>query len=147
MSHGRSAVVHEIERCIHELTWRDRRQFARQVNQFQLSALQYLGLHEIGQLGPNVTMGHVGEVIQVSPSSMTNIVDRLVETGLVERGATSSDRRAVVVSLTPGGVELIQRVEAIRHEHLVDALKDQPDGDLTEMARLLGVLLKGLNEH
>ena len=144
MPKARSAVIHNIERSIHEITWRDRRQFARLVSDFRLSALQYFALHEICRLGPNVTMGSVGEVIQVPPSSMTNIVDRLVNAGLVVRGTTSSDRRAVVVDLTPVGADLISRVESVRQEFLTDALKNQSDSDLAELDRLLGDLLAGM---
>src|SRR4051812_8372723 len=147
MSDSRLAVVHEIERLIHEITWRDRRQFARQVSEFHLSALQYLALHEIGQLGPNVTMGEIGAVIQVPPSSMTNIVDRLVAAGLVVRGSAPSDRRAVAVNLTDEGANLIKQVEEARQQDLLEALKDQPDKDLNELARILGVLLAGMNER
>jgi DNA-binding MarR family transcriptional regulator len=147
MSDSRLAVVHDIERLIHEITWRDRRQFARLVSEFRLSALQYLALHEIGRLGPDITMGHVGEVVQVPPSSMTNIVDRLVTAGLVSRGATPTDRRAVVVNLTNVGAELIAKVESAREEILHNALKNQSDRDLTELARILGDLLAGMSDH
>jgi DNA-binding MarR family transcriptional regulator len=147
MSDSRLAVVHDIERLIHEITWRDRRQFARLVSEFRLSALQYLALHEIGRLGPDITMGHVGEVVQVPPSSMTNIVDRLVAAGLVSRGATPSDRRAVVVNLTNDGADLIANVESVREQILHNALKNQSDRDLTELARILGDLLAGMSDH
>jgi len=147
MADARLAAVHDIERLIHEITWRDRRQFARLVSEFRLSALQYLALHEIGRLGPDITMGNVGEAIQVPPSSMTNIVDRLVHAGLVPRGATPSDRRAVVVNLTAGGTDLIAKVESVRQELLHEALKNQSDHDLTELARILSDLLKGMSER
>lgn len=145
MSDSRLATVHDIERLIHEITWRDRRQFARLVSEFRLSALQYLALHEIGRLGPDVTMGHVGEVVQVPPSSMTNIVDRLVNADLVSRGASPTDRRAVVVNLTAVGADLIAKVESVREELLHEALKHQSDRDLSELARILGDLLTGMD--
>ena len=147
MATDRAAVVHEIERLIHELTWRDRRQFARQVSEYKLSALQYLALHEIDHLAPDVTMGAVGEVIQVPPSSMTNIVDKLVAAGLVTRGTTPNDRRAVVVNLTSAGSDLIRNVESLREDRLRAALKDESDHDLNELARFLAHLLKGMDEH
>lgn len=143
MSADRAAAIHDIERLLHELTWRDRRQFARQVNDYRLSALQYLALHEIGRLAPNVTMGEVGEAIQVPPSSMTNIVDRLVTAKLAERGVTPADRRAVVVNLTPAGSNLVREIESAREERLHVALKHQPDRDLKELARILGAMLNG----
>lgn len=147
MSEERAEAVHEIERLLHEITWRDRRQFARQVSEFRLSALQYLALHEIGQLGPNVTMGEIGAVIQVPPSSMTNIVDRLVAAGLVVRGSAATDRRAVAVNLTDSGSDLIKQVEVTRRDNLDETLKDQPAAALNELAAGLGVLLKGMNDR
>ncbi len=143
----RLAAVYNIEKSFHDITWRDRRQFARLVSDFRLSALQYLALHEIGRLGPRVTMGAVGEAIQAPPSSMTNIVDRLVNTGLVVRGTSLIDRRAVVVDLTPIGAGLIAQVESVRQEYLRDALRDQSDIDLTSLDRILGDLLVGMAER
>ena len=48
-------------------------------------------------------MSRVGALLQVHPTSVTNAVDRLEAAGLVERQPHETDRRALVLALTPEG--------------------------------------------
>lgn len=45
----------------------------------------------------------IGDRLQVHPTSVTNAVDRLESEGLAVRQAHPSDRRAVLVAITPSG--------------------------------------------
>ena len=48
-------------------------------------------------------MSRVGALLQVHPTSVTNAVDRLEAAGLVERQPHETDRRALVLAITPEG--------------------------------------------
>lgn len=48
-------------------------------------------------------MGKIGTRLQVHPTSVTNLVDRLERAGLVERRAHPTDRRAVIAEITQEG--------------------------------------------
>jgi DNA-binding MarR family transcriptional regulator len=48
-------------------------------------------------------LGKMGDRLQVHRASVTNVVDRLVEQGLVERVPLESDRRSVLARITPAG--------------------------------------------
>jgi DNA-binding MarR family transcriptional regulator len=52
--------------------------------------------------GP-LTVGQVAEAAGVAPPTATRMLDGLVERGFVSRAADSTDRRAVIVSLTATG--------------------------------------------
>jgi DNA-binding MarR family transcriptional regulator len=54
---------------------------------------------------------------------MTHTIDRLVERGLIERSAHPTDRRSMLISLTPHGHELIAEIQAARRGHF-EALCD-----------------------
>ncbi|MDQ3662208.1 MAG: MarR family transcriptional regulator, partial [Actinomycetota bacterium] len=60
------------------------------------------------------TMGSLAQSFACDASTMTWLVDRLEERGLVERGGLKGDRRVKTVALTPQGVrtklELEQRL-------------------------------------
>ncbi|WP_406832337.1 MarR family transcriptional regulator [Pedococcus sp. KACC 23699] len=60
------------------------------------------------------TPGELAEIERVSPPSMTRTVGRLVELGLVERTADPSDRRQVILSLTPDAVALLRDIRLKR---------------------------------
>lgn len=48
-------------------------------------------------------LGKMGTRLQVHRASVTNVVDRLVDKGLVERLAHEQDRRSVLARITPEG--------------------------------------------
>jgi len=52
-------------------------------------------------------MKKASALLQVHPTSITNAVDRLEGAGLVRREPVSTDRRAVNVTLTPEGLEVV----------------------------------------
>jgi DNA-binding MarR family transcriptional regulator len=51
----------------------------------------------------------MGERLMVHPTSVTNIVDRLVASGLVERRPNPADGRGVLASLTDEGRDVVER--------------------------------------
>lgn len=57
-------------------------------------------------------MSDLAQCAQTSQASLTGIVDRLEERGLVERVRSQEDRRVVDVTLTADGREEMRRVEA-----------------------------------
>ena len=52
-------------------------------------------------------------VLPTDPSRISRLVHRLVQTGLVGRRRLEDDRRVVMLSLTPEGEELVQRMDAL----------------------------------
>jgi DNA-binding MarR family transcriptional regulator len=76
----------------------------------------------------------------VTSGTMTNRVDRLAQRSFVERSPDPSDRRGVLVRLTPGGK---RRVDAA-FEALLDNERALLDGLPTEDRTQLAALLKQL---
>ena len=61
--------------------------------------------------------------LQVSPPSLTALVDNTVAKGLVERCAAEGDRRAVRHVLTPAGEQVLKEADAAISEHLSHLLQ------------------------
>jgi DNA-binding MarR family transcriptional regulator len=76
----------------------------------------------------------------VTSGTMTNRVDRLVARGWVEREPDPTDRRGVIVRLTPGGMAVVDSalsdLLAREHELLAELGSDQRD-DLAGLLRRL----------
>jgi DNA-binding MarR family transcriptional regulator len=51
----------------------------------------------------SLPLGKMGARLQVHRASVTNVVDRLADKGLVERVAHERDRRTVLAQITPAG--------------------------------------------
>jgi DNA-binding MarR family transcriptional regulator len=82
----------------------------------------------------------------VSQPSMTALVGRLADQGLVQRRADPADRRAVLIALTPAGADLLDRRREDRAARLAGPLDGLDDDDvraitaaLPALARLAGV--------
>ena len=86
--------------------------------------------------GPH-SVGQLAEVLGVSRPAATQLVDKLVEHGMVERRHDPQDRRVVLVDYVPGMHEVARRIMESRRRRLATALESLTD----EEAR---AFLKGL---
>ena len=84
-----------------------------------LCLTDFAALEALLHKGP-LTISEIQEKVMLASGSMTAAIDRLEKRGLVVRKATSSDRRARVVELTPEG----ERVAAAYFEQHAKDLED-----------------------
>ena len=92
-----------------------------------------------------LTMSEIADYTAHSTGGATRLVDRLVESGLVERVSCPTDRRAIHVVITTAGNE---RLDAALQRH-VEVLRSAVGEALSEternsLARLLGKLRAAL---
>jgi DNA-binding MarR family transcriptional regulator len=104
---------------ISELFQRD---MSREFAGTSLSAARTRVLWDIAHEGPSTQQALAGR-LQVSPRNITGLVDALEAAGYVERAPHPSDRRAVLVSLTPSAAELMREMQR-DHEELSRTLLD-----------------------
>jgi DNA-binding MarR family transcriptional regulator len=71
--------------------------------------------------GPR-SVGRIAEVLGVSRPAATQLVDRLVEHGMIERRHDPADRRVVLVDYAPGMHEVARRIMGVRRRQLNEAL-------------------------
>jgi len=85
----------------------------------------------------------------VSQPSMTALVARLADAGLVQRRTDPGDRRAVRLALTPAGAELLDRRRADRAARLAGPLDGLDQDDITAITTALPALarLAGVPTH
>lgn len=88
-------------------------------------------------------MSDLSARLKVSNGNVTGIVERLAGEGLVERAAVDGDRRAMLVRLTPLGVERFAAMAA-DHEAWIDELLGTFSG--AELETLI-TLLDRIGDH
>lgn len=84
------------------------------------------------------TIQQIGSSILVSSSSMTYVIDKLEQRGLLRRSPCPDDRRVIHVTLTQSGTELMEQMMPKHHE-MVDRMFESLTADEAEE---LGELLK-----
>jgi len=82
-------------------------------------------------------MSDLAECAQTSQASLTGIVDRLVEHGLVQRVRSEEDRRVVEVSLTEHGRRVTQQADAAFATRLAHVVEPLEPGERAELLRLM----------
>jgi DNA-binding MarR family transcriptional regulator len=100
-----------------------------------LSALRRAG--EPYQLSP----GSLVQQTLVTSGTMTNRVDRLERRGLVRRSPDPSDRRGVIVALTPAGRTVVDAAMADLLQRERELLAELPQGERDDLAGFLRRLL------
>ena len=93
----------------------------------------------------SLPLGKMGERLQVHPTSVTSIVDRLEAAGHVVRRRHPDDGRAVLAEITDAGRAV---VEAATHDLVTArfALADVPVDDLRELSALLRPVRKAAGD-
>ncbi|MCZ4272701.1 MarR family winged helix-turn-helix transcriptional regulator [Maritalea porphyrae] len=84
------------------------------------------------------------EATMVSSGGMTNRIDRLEKSGLVERQKNPNDRRGVIVALTKLGYEKITHIIPLHIKNEERILACLSNEDLNQLNHLTKKLLDGL---
>jgi DNA-binding MarR family transcriptional regulator len=66
----------------------------------------------------DLPMSRMAELLDVSLSNATGIVNRMAERGLVERVRVPDDRRVVLVRIAATGLQALEQIEAIKQDRL-----------------------------
>jgi DNA-binding MarR family transcriptional regulator len=110
------------------------------VSLVQFRALVLLERH--GTLKP----GALAEFLEVSPSTVTGLCDRLSSRRLIVRQPGSENRREVVVELSPTGKALVDSAIAARRLEMARILERVPAGDLQGMTKALIAIAEAAGE-
>jgi DNA-binding MarR family transcriptional regulator len=100
--------------------------------QLSLTERSTLGLlQQHGGLLPS----ELASMEKITNQSMSQIVGHLLEMGLINRTASATDKRKVVISLTEAGEQMIEKVRAERDKWLVQAIAETCTNDERELLR------------
>jgi len=98
------------------------------VSAAQLNCL--LALHENGPLPPS----QISRYILVNSSTVTGIIDRLEDKGLVKRTRTSQDRRVITIELTETGKVLAENAPPPIQQKILDGLNKLSERQINQIA-------------
>lgn len=114
--------------------------YTKELNKkYQVSAPQLnclLALYENGPLPPSQIARH----IMVKSSTVTGIIDRLEQKGLVQRMRNSPDRRVITIELTEAGRSLAGNAPPPIQQKIVDGVKRLPTSKAERIVQGLNML-------
>ena len=92
-----------------------RRQIEQAMTDHDLTAAQWYPLWKLKRDGPG-TAQELARDMDIDAGAMTRLIDRLAAKGLVERLRSATDRRVVMLTLTPAGEAVAAHIPKVLAE-------------------------------
>lgn len=140
------ARLDAIDRIFRELTWHGQKHAIQTLTRPTIGLtmpqmVTLLAIHDSG----SCRMGALAEATAQSGGTLTGIVDRLIDDGLVERIRSAEDRRVIEVALTREGRARVESVLVARRADMLRILAHFSDYELEQFEQLLLHFLHGLH--
>lgn len=97
------------------------------------------------QRSGEMTMSHLADVLNVSLSNATGLIDRLEERGFIERSRVPTDRRIVLVRVTDAGTTMLAEVDALSDSLMRSVLDRLPASQLRGVAHAVSALREAVD--
>lgn len=112
-----------------------------QTERFGLNPTEFAALEVLYHKGP-LTPNVISSKVLIAHSSMSYVIQRLVEKGLIERAMSADDKRSVQLSLSPSGQALMDRVypdHVATLRSILDCLSPQEEKELQNLLKIIGL--------
>lgn len=99
-------------------------------------------LHHKGAFG----MSHVSERFEITPAAASQLVDKLVQSGYIQREEDPNDRRAKLLNLTDKGRGFIQRGTQERYRWVDELAGKLSAAERAKISEALDMMTKAVKE-
>ena len=103
--------------------------------------------HAMNPADRGVKISDLSVKMQITPAAITHMVNSLEDSGYLERLADATDRRVVLIRLTPEGEKLLARMRLEYMEHLQGLVGHLGEQDSKHFIRLLSTAFKYIKER
>ena len=133
-------LISQVAEQFTRVYWRMRRGSAKELAPFGITFAQARVLRVLGRADAAPRIGDVAEKLEIVPRSATAMVDLLEDAGLAVRQPDPSDRRSVLVSPTPAGRALLERMGEARRAGAEAVFGALDEAELARLHELLAAL-------
>jgi MarR family transcriptional regulator, transcriptional regulator for hemolysin len=110
-------------------------------------SLSKLKLLQLLAVARTQTVGELSAFLGVSAAAASKMVEKLVQSGWLNRAAGTRDRRAAHVSLTQQSQKLLAVYESIRQQNLPEIFRKASPRQLRALARLMDQITVEILNH
>jgi DNA-binding MarR family transcriptional regulator len=128
-------ILPEIGETAHSL----RKAFSRRAAALGVTGAQWKVLFKLS-LRPGIRQVELADMLDIEPITLTRILDRLQEAGLIERSHDPHDRRAWRLHVTAKARPLVAKLQAIADEMTADAFAGIDPKDIQTTRRVLALV-------
>ena len=113
------------------------------VKRVGLTGPQLVILQEIDNLG-EVTAGEIARAVSLSQATVTGILERMEKRGLLARQRCDSDKRRIMIRITPSGKHILQEAPPLMQEAFIERFASLQDWEqtmiLSALQRLVSIM-------
>lgn len=120
-----------------------RRRFDERARQIGATRAQWRTLTTLSR-NEGLNQGGLADLLEVEPITLCRMIDRLEESGLVERRRDPADRRAWLLFLTDKSRPLLDDLKVLGQEMFEQALAGIDDNDRGRLTTLLNTIRANL---
>jgi DNA-binding MarR family transcriptional regulator len=118
---------------------RSMREWGRFAKSTGLSMPQFSVLMQLHHKGP-CGMSEISERFEVTPAAASQLVEKLVQAGYLERMEDPSDRRAKLLKLSPEGAKLVEEGMNQRHRWMEEVVRNLSSDEQKKIIEALEIL-------
>jgi len=137
----RAELLQALAATFRALMWQGNKQGAAIMERIGLTLPQAAVMWTLGAYGGRATMSEIAHLTYQSGATVTGIVDRLAEAGLVERERDPEDRRVIYVHTTPTGVAKLGEIDAERRRQMAQMTMALTDEELEQLNGIMSKLI------
>ena len=115
----------------------------QRARQFGISRAQWVVLMRLDR-SEGLKQSELAEILDLQPISLTRLLDRLSDSGLIERRADPNDRRANRLYLTPAARPLLKQLAALGDEMMETVLQNVSPAVQEQLLGDLGIMKDNL---
>lgn len=131
-----------IQRFVNHVSHAEGRTLAI-LSEVSVTLHQVLLLNKLGKVGDS-TQSEMADLMRMSAPSISQMIDRLVEIGLVARAEDQADRRRKRIALAPNGRRLLERLSEARSADYLAGIAPLSQGARADLASALAAALSEL---
>jgi len=135
--------INQLAALIAQLSVRQMRELMDDTGLSNSQIITLMRLRHQGDCGVSQLADHLG----TSDAASSQMVQRLVTLGLVERTESLSDRREKRVTLSGAGLSLMERVTAMHRTMIEEMIRNLPPEKEATMLEAIGLLVKAAHDY
>ncbi|HEY6663257.1 MAG TPA: MarR family transcriptional regulator [Sphingomicrobium sp.] len=135
-------ILPEIGETAHAL----RKAFTRRAASLGVTGAQWKVLLKL-TLKPELRQTDLADLLDIEPITLTRIIDRLQEAGLVERIPDPADRRAWRLHVTAKAQPVVEKLRGIAEEMTADAFAGVDPKDIETTRKVLAQVRERAGQH
>lgn len=116
-----------------------------QIDALDLTLLQGQLLRVLRQR--SLPTGRLATELRISASAVTQLTDRLIRKGLIERQAAAKDRRSVIIGLSAKGTRLIEEFRKRRGAFFREAIAQLSETEQAHVIEAMRTVIRALENY